>query len=95
MHNPEISRLVNAVSERYGDLEYYGSSPCEINGVGFQLNGIPVSFSVHTQDGALKGCFDIQVESAPPGDYAHTDELSLSEFLELIAKYWLPEKEWP
>lgn len=95
MHSPEIDSLIKAVSERFDGFEYYGSSAQELHGVAFKLMGIPASFSVHTENGSLKDCYEVQVEGVPPGDYAYTDEVSLHDFLELISRYRQSPDEWP
>jgi len=95
VHSPEIQKLIDSVCENYGSIEYYGSSQREEHGVGFKIPGIKATFSVLTLDGALKDSFDIQIEGVPSGDYVYTGEVSLQEFIDLVARFDGPEDEWP
>ena len=95
MHNQEINHLITEVRNKYGDVEYYGSSTDEENGVCFKLNGIKATFSVHTQSSSLKQLYDIQIEGIPPGEYIYADIVSLTEFMALIPRYQGDEETWP
>lgn len=95
MHSAEIMLLVEALTEKFGGFEYYGSSPEELDGIGFTLKGIPASFSALANDGTLTDCYDVQIEGQPPGQYVYTAEVSLPDFLDLISLYFQPASEWP
>ena len=95
MHSPEIQKLINSVSEKYGNIEYYGSPSSEEHGVCFKVLEIEATFSVSTMDGTLKDSYDIQIEGVPPGEYLYTSEVSLQKFIELVSKFNIPESEWP
>ena len=95
MHSPQIQKLINSVSEKFGNIEYYGSSPNEEHGVCFTVQEIEATFSVSTIDGTLKDSYDIQIEGVPPGEYLYTGEVSLQKFIELVSKFTKPESEWP
>jgi len=95
MHSEEIQELVDSIELRFGKVEYYGSNKSEEHGVSFRLEGIEATFSVSTLDGTLKSTIDIQVEGIPAGDYLYTDEVSASDFIELLSRYRKSENHWP
>ena len=98
MHSKEIVLLIEKVKEIYGEnsVKYYGSSIEELHGVGFRINNVKATYSIHTQDGALpSGIYDIQIESYPPGEYLYTDIVQLEELMKLIAIINGPEESWP
>lgn len=95
MHSPQIQKLINSVSEKYGNIEYYGSSQNEVHGVCFTIKTIEATFSVSTIDGTLMESYDIQIEGVPAGEYLYTSEVSLQKFVELVSKFTKPESEWP
>ncbi len=95
MHSPQIQKLIDSVSKKYGNIEYYGSSPNEKHGLCFTVQQIEVTFSVSTIDGTLKDSYSTQIEGTPPGEYLYTSEVSLQKFIELVSKFTKPENEWP
>lgn len=96
MRSQEIQRLVDAVEARFGPVEPYGSAASEGHGTCFKVAEVPATFSVLTLDGTLPPArYDIQIEGSPPGDYLYADEVSLAEFLELVARMSGPEEGWP
>lgn len=96
MRSAEIQRLVDAVEERHGPVELYGSSLEEEHGTCFIVDGVPATFSVATLDGTLPpGTFDVQVEGIPPGNYLHMTTVSSDELLQLIERFGGPPGQWP
>ena len=95
MHDPQIEKLLDSVTKKYGGFEYYGSSTAEEHGTCFKLQGILATFSIHTQDSALKYTYDVQIEGIPPGEYIYTCEASLLDLMELISKFEQSEEKWP
>lgn len=96
MRSPEVQRLVDAVEERYGPVELYGSSPEEEHGTCFIVAGVPATFSVITLDGTLPpDTFDVQVEGIPPGDYVYVTTVSSAGLLRLVERLGGPPDQWP
>lgn len=60
------------------------------------MEGIQATFSVITCEATLPSeTYDVQIESAPPGDYVFTGRYSLDELLQLVRRYFAPEAQWP
>lgn len=95
MHSHEIKKLIKAVSEKFGSIEYYGSTANEEHGVCFTVQEINATFSISTIDGTLKDSYDIQIEGVPPGEYLYTSKVSLQKFIELVSDFTKSVNEWP
>ena len=96
MRSQEIQKLIDAVESLHGPVELYGSDPSEEHGTCFTIAGVPATFSVITLEGRLpSGRYDVQIEGSPPGDYIYISEVSLDEFLELVARMGGPQERWP
>jgi hypothetical protein len=97
MRSSEIQRLISAVEQIHGPITLYGSNELEEHGTCFTLKEIPATFSVLTLEGTLAhNQFDVQIEGQPPGDYVYYLELcSLDRFLQNVALFKLPTKNWP
>ena len=95
MHSPQIRKLIDSVENEFGAIEYYGSSEKEEHSVCFKLSGISATFSILTLDGKLMDSYDIQIEGIPVGDYLYVNEVTHSEFMNLVQKFKGPESKWP
>ncbi len=96
MRSLTIQKLIDVVENAYGPVMLYGSDPSEKHGTCFRITGVPVTFSVHTQEGRLPSSeYDIQIEGVPPGDYIYTAVVTLDTFLELVARIRSPVDQWP
>ena len=93
MHCRLIKLLLDKIVRKYGDFQYYGSNSEELNGVGFTVNDLDVTFSVVWEP--KKGLYDVQIESVPPGDYIYLGQFSLDDFLTAMDLYSTPESDWP
>ena len=97
MQHPSIKGLLEALEQSYpGGWRLYGTPSVPDDNMGFELDGVPATFSVSTLGGELPARrYDVQVEGVPPGDYVHTDELDLGELLALIERFRSGEEHWP
>ncbi len=96
MRSRQIQKLIDAVETAHGSVTLYGSDPSEEHGTCFKIAGVPVTFSVHTQEGRLpSGEYDIQIEGVPAGDYIYTSIVTLDTFLELVARVRGPVDGYP
>ena len=84
VHSLEVEKLKNTIISEFGPLTYYGSNESEEHGIGFKLQNINATFSATTNDGTLRNCYSIQIESVPPGEFVYTDTLTLKEVILLI-----------
>lgn len=100
MPDPSIHRLLSELRKAYPDaVAPYGGAfenAEDEHGLGWRLEGAPVTFSAITLDGTLPAeTYDVQIESYPPGDYLITGQYSLEELLHLVQRYFGPEAQWP
>jgi hypothetical protein len=97
MADISTKNLLDALGRAYpGAIVPYGSSMREEHGVAFRIAGMPATFSAITLDGSMPlDTYDVQIESYPPGEYIHTTQVSLTELLALIQRYFEPAETWP
>lgn len=95
MKNEAIIHLLSILEARYGKkVTPYGTSEKEEDGTGFRVDGIEATFSAILLPDTPAGCYDIQIESFPPGDYIYQDEVTLDEFLSVIEEYRGATSSW-
>jgi hypothetical protein len=100
MPDPSIRQLLSELCKTYPDaITPYGGAfehAEDEHGLGWRLEGAPVTFSAITLDSTLPAeTYDVQIESDPPGEYLFIGRYSLAELRQLVGRYFGPEAEWP
>ena len=97
MQDVSIANLRSELERAYGArVQPQDSSPDDLHGFAFRIDGIPATFSVVTREEEEEiNRYDIHVEGTPPAEYLYTGEFTLPELIVLMTVFEGAPSTWP